>query len=1674
MQGSPKALSFGVAVQVGRAVARAKVSFGEEVVQDDDKKDSREKRARRNARRTTHRLGHGARHTLSAFIQDAKSARTNEVILDAGVLSHYLARDVKTHSQSRRASGRANVRPTLAQMYQKLDKERISFARSVVDTAEHDSEAGSSDTDFTTTSEEEEGSGKNEPDKASVIAARHRLLFAVQDEILKAWQFNAGGKRSDPFLTSVYDKGIRGSSLLDRFRVKVMEVCLSLRESKALNIEVEMVTLKYKLRPERDPDSIQKKAERNDRNDAFWRLYHRDDGKRHHGVAPDSQIAASMVATASKFWTPAQNAELPDAKLVPRGQGPGKADQKTPKHPKKSSRLAQDSPDADEDAGSLLVGTSTTRRLLQHRNIIRQRRIEGNEACTLSTLPATRSVPALQSKPRRDRKMGNESPHSALSPQSALSRSSKALQWASSSSAMAGTCSSWRSGARESDDGEDAESMASTKNGFFDYGKFMDTQDRFRRARQPIQRRARIRPVNKDAMETVSLPALTYASKTSTRSRVMQAAMERSRQLASKEEAEQRTANDGKLPPLAAAGKLGNSSSAPALQGPWKPSEKLPPVTRLPTAYDRTPMHAPSRVAGAPTTELEADADLATMRYIRVCRAAGVVPTPSVLTMALTHKITGEELTDDDLCAFATMVRSLDHLESVDIAGNALLSERALVPFLRKLFGRPASSTLTSLSLAGCKGAIRSAAIDTIVSLLTEPEGIFRLVHINLSGIAIPASSQLALCQAIAAHVQLRSVHLADTGLGLHPAAKLCVTSLLSSPRLQDLDLGWNCFASDVFEALGQHVADHKALNKLHLASCAAITAKAESPVTWFLECLSRDRTLTSLDVSLNRIDFRGALVLEDALEYHAKLTELSLGQNPLGVNGMRSFLRLLSRESSGLRHFECGQCDGQPAADELTFNATDPTGGYVLNLSNPYHRSVLRMLYKACDRFRLRPEKAFTDLEYSPESSSKGAPTVYRHPREKDKHGVWCVPNNGILSVKFNMVEVFSTCFTDDYLSQTLSAQPRNSWMQRKSCVQGCGQAGVSALEKTKRPRIGWLHQDAVVRDASLQPLASRFAERYLACVRYMPSIRKVVPLLAQWQSLKGQPREQQLLLDALSHDFLLTFGHINQFCCVKSRTVEVLSKLLPCMEGGPAQLYMALTLPAKMDDFLKVQHACQRLFDFNAENPTAHYRLDLGNTADYAVGETLVLINRWEAVMAKKKGCFDMSRYGNWSNFRNVVYQNQELSLADFQLPTYDTIELDFVSWRRPPPYVHVMADERWEQLMIMLTMSECKTDAKTKALRMVSDQFFLKALQLRELLSAFEGAHNHVEVVCIFLLRLGDAQNAKVVRARLTGNDHAGEWQMLRHRVGILSVFPVFQPEQFDVNADLSVYEDRMAVALIFGLAVRECIDNIKDLYLVKPNGEHWAFPKGPPPTWERYEEIPSVGKFHCKYVCTPTDRRLGVRKEFAFKYGGFSAVDIDKTTMWWSDLTQAPDPVLFFLYYCMRHFKDMEAPFKLISNGFKFISLDAFKKQMAAWKWRKFKKHPDWVIQVFRYLDPDSDGELTDNEWEAFVQLFKELLLSILEFLQYLNRTFLGDFDLAWNEIDADGSDSIDYDEWGQAMKDIRFFGVSDAIFYYLADDNQDLINAKGWRRLKDLWEDRHELRQKIAKGDRQCP
>ena len=69
----------------------------------------------------------------------------------------------------------------------------------------------------------------------------------------------------------------------------------------------------------------------------------------------------------------------------------------------------------------------------------------------------------------------------------------------------------------------------------------------------------------------------------------------------------------------------------------------------------------------------------------------------------------------------------------------------------------------------------------------------------------------------------------------------------------------------------------------------------------------------------------------------------------------------------------------------ESYWPASQPGGLYRLELSRPYHRSILRMLYKTCERFCLDPGSAFTDL--------KGTP-AYNHATKED--GLWVVPKKG------------------------------------------------------------------------------------------------------------------------------------------------------------------------------------------------------------------------------------------------------------------------------------------------------------------------------------------------------------------------------------------------------------------------------------------------------------------------------------------------------------------------------------------------------------------------------------------------------------------------------------------------------------------------------------------------------
>lgn len=208
-----------------------------------------------------------------------------------------------------------------------------------------------------------------------------------------------------------------------------------------------------------------------------------------------------------------------------------------------------------------------------------------------------------------------------------------------------------------------------------------------------------------------------------------------------------------------------------------------------------------------------------------------------------------------------------------------------------------------------------------------------------------------------------------------------------------------------------------------------------------------------------------------------------------------------------------------------------------------------------------------------------------YRHPKSKDEDEVWQVPTSGLIRTRFSIDDALVDAFGDDCLDRPV---------------------GNSRI-------------------------ATNYLKAHLAKTKFQPSFRKIVPLLAQFRGLCDQPQERRLILDALSRDFWLDFPHIHQLCKVRSDLVDVLTRLGQCVFGSAIHQWLAMTcMSLTFSEFLRVYRKCEPLLSFNAENPTGHYKLNLGSAADYSVAESLRLLDRWEAVITRHRGCEDLSMHG------------------------------------------------------------------------------------------------------------------------------------------------------------------------------------------------------------------------------------------------------------------------------------------------------------------------------------------------------------------------------------------------------------------------------------------------------------
>jgi hypothetical protein len=336
-------------------------------------------------------------------------------------------------------------------------------------------------------------------------------------------------------------------------------------------------------------------------------------------------------------------------------------------------------------------------------------------------------------------------------------------------------------------------------------------------------------------------------------------------------------------------------------------------------------------------------------RYLQECDDKLRVPIPLAFNTGhdKNFEAAGRDLVDQELMAISSMLDDTNLLEVADLTFNSLLTDNGLVPFLQQLSRKPLVQTLQQLLLGSCLRA-GARTLESLVRVIGRASNLRKL---DLSHVPLPMRMQVPLCRAIRKSSSLETVNLMDTGLSLPHVTKHCIEELLSSSRVQNLDLSWNCFTSECFACLGEKLVDNSALKNLVLANCSAtVEGLKDSPVCLFLECLARDKSLKKLDITMNRISSEAFLILEDGLERHPKLQELVVCNNPLGVYGIRSALRLLSLECNEIQKINLDGCfsgtiSGPRTEDEIQFSASSPGGRYQIDFDRACHRSLLRML---------------------------------------------------------------------------------------------------------------------------------------------------------------------------------------------------------------------------------------------------------------------------------------------------------------------------------------------------------------------------------------------------------------------------------------------------------------------------------------------------------------------------------------------------------------------------------------------------------------------------------------------------------------------------------------------------------------------------------------------------------
>lgn len=714
-----------------------------------------------------------------------------------------------------------------------------------------------------------------------------------------------------------------------------------------------------------------------------------------------------------------------------------------------------------------------------------------------------------------------------------------------------------------------------------------------------------------------------------------------------------------------------------------------------------------------------------------------------------------------------------DSLEQLHLSGNCLRQAGTadIVDVLIQL-----QLQIKVLTLAG--NELDETAAAEVSRLFTCPE--LALLECDMSHNALGDGGVQALAEAIAVCTTLLSLNLSKTACG--SAGAQALGHMFEQNRsLTDLDVSWNGIGGVGAVALCNGLANSRTLLRLSAQWNGFCDLHAMVALS---EALATSCCLKHLNLSQNRINNQGALVLAEGLKTNAYLLELVMSGNPLTVYGARSLLRCAQMgagEADHLRSIQLNNC-AVGILDMSMFNPVEPSGRYSLDMENEYSRRVLRNVLKliAEGRAEFEHDHVLQIMEVL-RVDTAGNPIL---------HPVTGIQEHDVVSSHVRL-----PCFMN----------------KQEFDARGETESDPLLWEIPTEGMIEFSLNDLGGRRARNNKLASNrhnllrdeFRDGAVSMERKMQSFHKALPVStfishAQFQVLLAELRH----LNDGSWLRLVAEGFYKVTGDIPAR--DVLVSLEPA-ERKQAEKALGFVT-----------------FEFSKNNPTGYYHLDLSNPKQRRVAIELVECKTAQAVTEKRIKDFSAGTSGAARDleqraWRNAVLDNKPFPFQrNLKIPKRGQLSLDFVQMTRTDPStIDPMSDGYFKALIKELL--ETKEDAITQlqAMRLASHKQYFSVAQVAEFMDMLKADPKscfqpRVELMVLAYARTVDYYALYHLVAKLL----PFERHQVYHRIGHENIFE----ETMAVNyyeLDLADSGQRYVAQQVIQLAITEPGENCIEL-------------------------------------------------------------------------------------------------------------------------------------------------------------------------------------------------------------------------------------------------------------------